>query len=283
MYDLETLKEAAYILYNAEPMEFHKIVSFVVELTNGNDIENITSPTNLWTQNDVAAFYNNKIEEAVLNNILSSLDRNNNNTKEAPLVCLVGESGVGKTSIATMLEEQYGLKSVESYATRAPRYNGEKGHTFITEEEFKNLKDVVSTTHFAGYNYCVTKDMLDNADVFVVDVPGVKCLREKYTDRPTLVIHLNADEAYRYKRMTDRGDDLKHVMDRIYHDRIAFRDIEQYRNIIVNAEVTKDEVVDAVWRAVSNFKEYKLEFSKWQNTQNIYWDYDYDSRRYINV
>ena len=40
-------------------------------------------------------------------------------------------SGSGKTAITEKLEELYNLKSIQSYTTRPPRYDGETGHTFI--------------------------------------------------------------------------------------------------------------------------------------------------------
>ena len=48
---------------------------------------------------------------------------------------IVGCSGSGKTTITEQLEQKYGLKSIQSYTTRPPRYDGETGHIFISNEE----------------------------------------------------------------------------------------------------------------------------------------------------
>ena len=37
---------------------------------------------------------------------------------------IVGCSGSGKTTITEQLEQKYGLKSIQSYTTRKPRYEG---------------------------------------------------------------------------------------------------------------------------------------------------------------
>ena len=54
-----------------------------------------------------------------------------------PLFLFVGRSSSGKTTIANILEERYGYKQVQSYTTRPPRYEGEVGHIFVNENEFK--------------------------------------------------------------------------------------------------------------------------------------------------
>ena len=57
------------------------------------------------------------------------------------LIVLCGKSGCGKTTIASLLQEKYNLKVIQSYTTRPPRYKNEEGHIFISKEEFDNLKD----------------------------------------------------------------------------------------------------------------------------------------------
>ena len=56
---------------------------------------------------------------------------------------IVGCSGSGKTTITERLEQKYGLKSIQAYTTRKPRYDGETGHTCVSDEEFDKLADMV--------------------------------------------------------------------------------------------------------------------------------------------
>ena len=69
---------------------------------------------------------------------------------------IIGCSGSGKTAITEKLEELYHLKSIQSYTTRPPRYDGETGHIFVSNEEFDELTDYVAYTEFAGFRYCAT-------------------------------------------------------------------------------------------------------------------------------
>ena len=52
------------------------------------------------------------------------------------IYCIAGPSGSGKTTIAEELKKRYGMKVLESYTTRAPRYEGETGHIFVTPKKF---------------------------------------------------------------------------------------------------------------------------------------------------
>lgn len=136
-----------------------------------------------------------------------------------PLFLFVGKSASGKTTVANMLEEKYLFNQVQSYTTRAPRYDGETGHTFVTEEEFNALEDVVSYTLYNGNHYGVTANMLDQSDIFVVDVPGVESLLQKYsTNRPICIIYFDTTVATRIRRMINRNDSDMAIISRLLQD-----------------------------------------------------------------
>ena len=69
---------------------------------------------------------------------------------------IMGASGSGKTTITEQLEQRYGLTSIQSYTTRAARYVGEKGHIFVSDEEFD--KHIASCTDFSSW-----EEMLEEA------------------------------------------------------------------------------------------------------------------------
>lgn len=136
-----------------------------------------------------------------------------------PLFLFVGKSASGKTTIANMLEEQYGYSQVKSYTTRSPRYEGEVGHTFVTEDEFNNFNDIVSYTLYDGHHYGTTANLLDKHDIFVVDVPGVESLLQKYTtNRPICIIYFDTTVSTRIRRMIDRDDSDMAIVARLLQD-----------------------------------------------------------------
>lgn len=136
-----------------------------------------------------------------------------------PLFLFVGRSASGKTSIAELLEEKYYYKQVYSYTTRAPRFKDEPGHTFVTEEEFMALGEMVAYTLYNSNHYGTTAAQLDECDIYVIDVPGVKTLLDRYqTDRPIHVIYFDASTYTRICRMIDRHDSDTAIISRLLHD-----------------------------------------------------------------
>lgn len=136
-----------------------------------------------------------------------------------PLFLFVGRSASGKTTIADMLSEQNGHKQVYSYTTRNPRYDGEIGHLFVTEDEFNELEDIVAYTFYNNKHYGTTSKQLDECSIYVVDVPGVETLLQKYkTNRPIAIIYFDTTVYTRINRMINRGDSDMSIISRLLQD-----------------------------------------------------------------
>lgn len=137
-----------------------------------------------------------------------------------PLFLLVGKSASGKTTVAEYLEKEKGMKSVQSYSTRLPRYEGETGHIFVTNEEFDKLENIIAYTEYHGHRYCSTKEQLDESDIYVVDPPGVETLLERYKekDRAVCIIFFATSLRTRIDRMRNRGNSSDFIVSRLYND-----------------------------------------------------------------
>lgn len=136
-----------------------------------------------------------------------------------PLLLFVGPSGSGKTTIANLLEEKYDYKQVQSYTTRKPRYEGEVGHIFITEEEFDNLGELTAYTLYNGNKYGTTVEQVDDSDIYVIDVPGIKTLLDNYkTERMVYIIYFDTSVYTRINRMIERGDHDGKIISRLLED-----------------------------------------------------------------
>lgn len=137
-----------------------------------------------------------------------------------PLFLFVGRSASGKTTIANMLAEKYGYYQVKSYTTRKPRFDGESGHIFVSEEEFKNLGELAAYTYYNNNHYGTTFEQLSESDIYVIDVPGVESLLEKLQSdtRPICVIYFDTSVYNRILHMIDRGDSDMMVIARLLQD-----------------------------------------------------------------
>ena len=189
--------------------------------------------------------------------------------KRDVLICLVGASGTGKTTVAYALQEKYGYNVLESYTTRPKRYKGEKGHTFVDEFqeawnhfpwiEGKALPgNVIAYNKYNGFEYWATREQYKGRGIslYVVDVPGVEMLRQKVKDAKIVVIALWA-ELYRIKErlferegvygQADHGklDAMVDAIDkRIVHDWKAFAVIPCDYSVDANTDL--DTVVERV-------------------------------------
>ena len=149
--------------------------------------------------------------------------------KDKYIVLIVGESGSGKSTICDELTKRYGLKQVESYTTRPRRSEDEDGHTFISDEEFKELEGICAYTYFDNHHYCATREQIDNSDLYIIDPHGIEYFIKKYNGRKIpMVVYIYADKRTRRKRMANRGDKEHKIRQRIAHDESAFANVDEY-------------------------------------------------------
>ena len=141
------------------------------------------------------------------------------------IVCLIGESGSGKTSLAEEMERE-GYKSIQSYTTRPKRHPLETGHRFVSKEMFDKLVDrAVAYTVFNGYEYMATQMQVDESDIYVIDPDGVINLFEKIGRENVFVIYIETSEKERFRRMVEsRGYDS--ADERVRNDRKKFQSLK---------------------------------------------------------
>lgn len=179
---------------------------------------------------------------------------------------IVGCSGSGKTTITEQLEQKYGLKSIQSYTTRQPRYDGETGHIFISDEEFDKLTDMVAYTEFAGNRYCATAEQVENNDLYIIDPKGVDFFMKAYKGSKTpKIIFISSNLTTRYERMVGRAETkgkshqeaIESSLTRIVNDAEEFYDYIQGQAWIDyvcknNGNDKLEDVVDKIFDHISS-------------------------------
>jgi guanylate kinase len=150
------------------------------------------------------------------------------NERMIEIVCLVGESGSGKTTLAERMAK-YGYTQVYSYTTRPKRSEDEKGHIFVTQEEFDQIRDqLVAYTLFNGYEYGATLQQIKDHELYVIDPKGVEMLSKSIGRENIFVIYLSVNERQRFERLYRTRGGAVQAGIRIQHDREAFKDFKDY-------------------------------------------------------
>lgn len=163
------------------------------------------------------------------------------------LYVLVGPSGVGKTFVSTFLEER-GLQRAITATTRKQREGEGEAYLFLSYEEFDSLQLVEHTT-FAGNKYGLPVDSLVKSDFCILDLNGVRSLREVYTKRPVLVIGLTAPESVIAERLKARDvDDVK----RIEHDTSHFATLWLDCDVVFTS--TQPNVRELIWSFIQSIE-----------------------------
>lgn len=110
------------------------------------------------------------------------------------IIAIIGRSGSGKTTACEFIERECGIPMIESYTDRPRRYEGERGHTFVTPEEFDAIDkdDMIAYTKFGENRYCCLHEDVEDINTYVIDEIGMVHLREKVSnlyDIHTIYIH----------------------------------------------------------------------------------------------
>lgn len=160
----------------------------------------------------------------------------------------MGKSGSGKTTIAKNLEQNYGLKQVQSYTTRKPRYKGEEGHIFVTDSEYRHIPDKVATTRFNNHDYCATQQQCDDADIYVIDPHGIESFKRNYHgNKKWITVYLDVNPFTRFIRMVKRGDSIFAALERLKHDRYSFKDFKKHPDIVIVKNKDVQKVSDMIY------------------------------------
>ena len=173
------------------------------------------------------------------------------------IYCLVGRSGSGKTTVGKELDKR-GYNVIQSYTTRAPRTEGEWGHTFVNEIDYAHTEDkpwfgdnVIAYNKIYGHHYWATKEQYEGkgASIYIIDPPGVDDLRGK-VDVPLVIVYLAVSDNTCFLRMQkERGKE--EAFERIMKDQKKYACVPTH--FTVDASRRIDDVVELVEGVIKKF------------------------------
>ena len=176
------------------------------------------------------------------------------------MLILVGPSASGKTEIANILINQYGMKRMITYTTRPIRpgeVNGISYH-FIDKEEFLKKKANDEFVEYAVYNdnfYGTCKKDASNEKIVILEPNGVNAFYEKMADE-VVIVFLKASKDVRKERMYLRGDKEEVIAKRLANDDDIFKEenLNHIDLVLVNERKTLDELALEVYNFYQGFK-----------------------------
>ncbi len=171
---------------------------------------------------------------------ISSITKERATMNKPLLLCLIGTSGSGKSTIANRLERRFGYVQAKSYTTRPVRDDPEDAntHTFITPEQVDEYSDDMVAWNWYNSNfYFATASMLNNASLYVIDKEGLLQLFRNYHDKDILAIYIDCDSSVAAKRMAERGDSDEQIMQRLQYDTEAFKDCQDLCDFVISNDV----------------------------------------------
>lgn len=152
------------------------------------------------------------------------------------VVVIIGKSGSGKSTVARLLTDEYGVVEVKSNTTRKPRGGNENYH-FMTEDDYAMdcvRGKVVESAMFDENRYWSTVNYFEgnNPLVMITEPHGAQQLKDNLKDKEVIRVYLTCDTDECYRRMMNRGDSSGDILRRINHDSKYFQ--------MVNCDIVMD-------------------------------------------
>ncbi|MBO4541500.1 MAG: guanylate kinase, partial [Bacilli bacterium] len=126
------------------------------------------------------------------------------------MILLIGASASGKTEVAKLLKNLFGIKKAVTHTSRKPRPGEKDGidYHFVSDEEFQSLYaegKLLENTLYTGNHYGCSKAELSDDKCVILDPNGLKAFLAQNNPR-LITFFLEASEETRRKRMAIRGD-----------------------------------------------------------------------------
>ena len=167
------------------------------------------------------------------------------------ILCIVGESGAGKTLASLHLQNKLGANVICSYTTRPPRETEVEGR----EHHFINLvpdpNELLAYTTFGGYEYYALKtQVFGDCTVYVVDEEGLKNLKLEHGEEYR-IFSVYMTRAWSKRR---RSGVTKNRLERDFNREKL--DLSEYDWLIENNSTKKEMFVqiEAIYNQIKNMK-----------------------------
>lgn len=192
-----------------------------------------------------------RLKKILYTTLMARIDKYSNPEKymNNKILCIVGESGAGKTLASLHLQNKLGANVICSYTTRPPRPTEIEGR----EHHFLNIvpdpNELLAYTTFSGYEYYALKTQVwGDCTVYVIDEDGLRNLKEAHGDEYRIFsVYMSRPWSSRVKA----GVKYKRMERDAQRNKIP---LEEYDWVIYNDSTKKDMFVqiEAIYNEVKN-------------------------------
>ena len=173
------------------------------------------------------------------------------------MLCLVGMTCTGKTTLLDALVHKFGYERLVSFTTRPMRDGEVEGvnYHYISDEQFEKLNKDGFFAETTSYNvangetwkYGTAKKDLTDDKIVILNPYGLKELR-KDKSLNIVAFYLFASHGEIWNRLRQRGDSSDEAARRIEADKKDFEDIIEYVDFGINTDgyLSIDEMADLI-------------------------------------
>lgn len=180
------------------------------------------------------------------------------------IVCLIGRSGSGKSTMADKLAKK-GYTKLKSWTSRPPRKGDSlrDEYIFSTKEEMQERFSngfFLEMKEYQGNLYGTEKIDINSNEVYVkaIEKQGYLELLDKMNilgGHKVISIYLEITKEESLKRCSNRQGGLTDsVIDRVNKDDTIYNTNDLKYDHIVNAELSKDKVLDEIVKIINSYK-----------------------------
>lgn len=197
------------------------------------------------------------------------------------MICILGKTCSGKTTIVDELVKNYGFKKITTYTTR-PMREGEINHKdyhFINNKEFM---DKIREDFFAEWKTYATKQGIwhygvslqdiinsDDKSIIIITPEGFRDLRERFNFN-CFSLYIDCDENTLKDRLIGRGDNPDEAARRLKADNVDFKHVEKDVDITISNNGHINNVVRNIIKTIKQRENIK----SGRHIENIFVDFD---------
>lgn len=159
--------------------------------------------------------------------------------KKDILICLVGPTCSGKTTLITEILKKLNLNYIESFTSRSKRNDNEKGHIFSDKKRYveaKKQNEVFGYAEYLNNFYWMEKNQYQNKgiSIFPIEPIGFLNIKKEIKDAKIIGVYLETNEKNIRERLIQRSYNSKvdNIENIINNDKKLFVDNENLKKNI---------------------------------------------------